>query len=33
MTVRPRLYIGPLLAEHQLQGGGGGFPNNIRRLL
>ena len=24
---------GPLLAAHQLSGGGGGFPNNIRRLL
>jgi nucleoside-diphosphate-sugar epimerase len=24
---------GPLLAAHQLSGGGGGFPNNIARLL
>eukprot|EP01050_Picozoa_sp_SAG11_P033868 SAG11_NODE_11707_length_743_cov_0.742236_1_plen_139_part_01 len=24
---------GPLLAEHQLRGGGGGFPANIKRLL
>ena len=33
VVTNPGDNYGPLLAAHQLGGGGGGFPNNIKRLL